>query len=59
MGAYCVVKSQILSHFIKGKISLTFMKTILIILKKLEYLEGLVKVAKRKKDVGGQRNKWL
>jgi hypothetical protein len=32
------------------------MKTILIILKELEYLEGLVKLARRKKDVEGQRN---
>ncbi len=43
MGVEIVVKSKILSHFIKGKISLTPMETILIIPKELEYLEGLVK----------------
>jgi hypothetical protein len=36
------VKSKILCHFIKGKISLTPMETILVIPGKLEYLEGLV-----------------
>ncbi len=59
MGAYYVVKSQILSHFIKGKISLILMKTILIILKKLEYLEGLVKLAKKNKMLGDKETKWL
>jgi hypothetical protein len=41
MGAGSVVKSKILSHFIKGKISLTPMETILIILGELEYLERI------------------
>jgi hypothetical protein len=45
------IKSKILSHFIKGKISLTPMETILIILGELEYLEGLVKLTRRRKDV--------
>jgi hypothetical protein len=51
-----IVKSKILSHFIKGKISLTPMETILIIPRKLEYLEGLVKLTRRRKDAEGQRN---
>ncbi len=45
------IKSKILSHFIKGKFSLTPMETILIIPRKLEYLVGLVKLARRKKDI--------
>jgi predicted aspartyl protease len=44
------VKSKILSHFIKGKISLTPMETVMIIPSELEHLESLVKVARRKKD---------
>jgi hypothetical protein len=56
MGAKSTIKSKILSHFIKGKFSLTPTKTILIILEELEYLEGLVKLVRRKKNVEGQRN---
>jgi predicted aspartyl protease len=44
------VKSKILSHFVKGKVSLTLMETVLMILGELEHLENLVKVAWRKKD---------
>jgi hypothetical protein len=44
------VRSKILSHFIKGKISLTPMETVMMILGELEQLENLVKVAWRKKD---------
>jgi hypothetical protein len=44
------VKSKILSHFIKGKISLSLMETILIIPGELEHLESLVKLARRRKD---------
>ncbi|CAK9877071.1 unnamed protein product [Sphagnum jensenii] len=44
------VKSKILSHFIKGKISLSPMETLLMILGELEHLESLVKLARRKKD---------
>jgi hypothetical protein len=44
------VKSKILSHFIKGKISLSPMETVLMIPGELEHLENLVKLAKRKKD---------
>jgi len=47
MGAKAAMKSKILSHFIKGKISLISMETILIIPGELEYLEGLVKLARR------------
>jgi hypothetical protein len=44
------VRSKILSHFIKGKISLSPMETILMIPGELEYLESLVKLARRKRD---------
>jgi len=44
------VKSKILSHFIKGKVSLTSMETVMMIPGELEHLENLVKVARRKKD---------
>jgi predicted aspartyl protease len=44
------IRSKILSHFIKGKVSLTPMETVMMIPGKLEQLENLVKVAKRKKD---------
>jgi hypothetical protein len=44
------VKSKILSHFIKGKISLSPMETILMIPGELEHLESLVKLARRKRD---------
>ncbi len=44
------VKSKILSHFIKGKISLSPMETVLMILGELEHLESLVKLARRKRD---------
>jgi predicted aspartyl protease len=46
-----IVKSKILSHFIKGKISLSPMETVLMIPGELEHLESLVKLARRKKDV--------
>jgi len=39
------VRSKILSHFIKGKISLTPMETVMMIPGELEQLENLVKVA--------------
>jgi hypothetical protein len=44
------IRSKILSHFIKGKISLTPMETMMMIPGELEQLENLVKVARRKKD---------
>lgn len=39
------MRSKIFTHFIKGKISLTPIETILTIPRELEYLEGLVKLA--------------
>jgi hypothetical protein len=44
------VKSKILSHFIKGKIALNPMETVLMIPRELEHLESLVKLVRRKKD---------
>jgi hypothetical protein len=44
------IRSKILSHFIKRKISLTPMETMMMIPGELEQLENLVKVARRKKD---------
>ncbi|CAK9858982.1 unnamed protein product, partial [Sphagnum jensenii] len=44
------VQSKILSHFIKGKISLTPMEIVMMIPGELEHLESLVKVARKKKD---------
>ncbi|CAK9863491.1 unnamed protein product [Sphagnum jensenii] len=44
------IRSKILSHFIKGKVSLTRMETIMMIPGELEQLENLVKVARRKRD---------
>ncbi len=50
------VRSKILSHFIKGKISLSPMETILMILGELEHLESLVKLAKRRRDLETNEN---
>jgi len=50
------VKSKILSHFIKGKISLTPMETVMMIPGELEHLESLVKVARKKKDAEAASN---
>jgi hypothetical protein len=44
------MRSKILSHFIKGKVSLTPMETVMMIPGELEQLENLVKVARRRKD---------
>jgi predicted aspartyl protease len=44
------VRSKILSHFIKGKVSLSPMETILLIPGELEHLESLVKLARRRRD---------
>jgi hypothetical protein len=38
------VKSRILSHFVKGKVSLTPMEIVMMIPGELEHLENLVKV---------------
>jgi hypothetical protein len=45
-----IVRSKILSHFIKGKIALNPMEIVLMIPGELEHLESLVKLARRKKD---------
>jgi predicted aspartyl protease len=50
------IRSKILSHFIKGKISLTPMETVMMIPGELEQLENLVKVARRRKDAGVANN---
>jgi hypothetical protein len=44
------LRSKILTHFIKGKMSLKSMEAILIIPKELEYLEGFIKLARRQKN---------
>jgi hypothetical protein len=52
-----LLSSRKFSHFIKGKISFSPMETVLMIPGKLEHLESLVKLARRKKDaeiVNGQ-----
>ncbi len=51
-----IVRSKILSHFIKGKISRSPMEIILMILGELEHLENLVKLARRKKDSEATEN---
>ncbi len=50
------VKSKILAHFIKGKISLSPMGTILMIPGELEHLESLVRLVRRKKDLEATEN---
>ncbi|CAK9253757.1 unnamed protein product [Sphagnum jensenii] len=44
------IRSKILSHFIKGKVSLTPMEMVMMIPGELEQLKNLVKVAQRKRD---------
>jgi hypothetical protein len=53
------VRSKILSHFIKGKVSLSPMETILMIPGELEHLESLVKLARRKRDLEATENQVL
>jgi predicted aspartyl protease len=50
------IKSKILSHFIKGKIALSPMETVLMIPGELEHLENLVKLARRKRDAETTEN---
>jgi len=50
------VRSKNLAHFIKGKVSLSPMETILMILGELEHLESLVKLARRKRDSEATEN---
>jgi len=44
------MRSKILMHFMKGRISFSPMEMIIIALRELEYLEVLVKVGRRKND---------
>ncbi|CAK9869347.1 unnamed protein product [Sphagnum jensenii] len=53
------IRSKILSHFIKGKISLTPMETVMMIPSELEQLENLVKVARKKKDAKVESTQML
>jgi hypothetical protein len=46
------IRFKMLHHFIKGKISLSPMETILFILNELESLESLVKLARKKRNKG-------
>jgi predicted aspartyl protease len=50
------VRSKILAHFIKGKVSLSPRETILMIPGELEHLESLVKLARRKRDLEATEN---
>jgi predicted aspartyl protease len=56
MGRENSIGLKILSHFIKGKISLTPMETVMMIPGELDQLENLVKVARRKKDAEAASN---
>jgi hypothetical protein len=47
-----IFRSKILNHFIKGKIVLSPLETILVIPRELESFESLVKLAKKKCDEG-------
>jgi len=53
------IRSKILSHFIKRKISLTPMEIVMMIPGELEQLENLVKVARRKKDAEVANNQVM
>jgi hypothetical protein len=53
------IRSKKISHFIKGKISLSPMETILMIPGELEHLESLVKLARRKRDSEATENQVL
>ncbi len=53
------VRSKILSHFVKGKISLSPMETILMIPSELEHLATLVKLARKKRDSKATENQVL
>jgi len=50
------MRSKILSHFIKGKIPLSPMESIFMILGELEHLDSLVKLARRKRDLETTEN---
>jgi predicted aspartyl protease len=50
MNQETLVRSKILSHFIKGRISLSPMETILMILGELEHLKNIIRLARQKRD---------
>jgi predicted aspartyl protease len=50
------IRSKILSHFVKEKISLSPMETILMIPGELEHLENLVKLVRKKRDLEATEN---
>jgi hypothetical protein len=52
VGKNLIMNFNTFTHFIKGKISLPPMETILAILRKLESLEILVMLARKKRDEG-------
>jgi hypothetical protein len=52
LGRSFIMRFKILTHVIKGKISLSPMEIILTILKELESLKSIVKSAKKKWDEG-------
>ncbi len=52
VGKNSIVRSKILNHFIKGKISLSPMEIILAIIGELDSLKSLVKVIREKHDEG-------
>jgi hypothetical protein len=49
-----ITKSKIFTHFLKGKISFTPFETIITMVGESDYLEGLVKLARRCKDEEAQ-----
>jgi len=53
------MKSKILTHFIKGKVYLSPMETILMIPSELEHLDNLVKLVRRKKKFKFETTKYL
>ncbi len=50
------VRSKILTHFIKGKVTLSPMETILMIPGELEHLESLVELARKRRDSEATEN---
>jgi hypothetical protein len=56
VGQNLIVRSNILTHFIKEIFSLTPMETFMNISKDLEYLEGLLKLDKKQKDAENTRH---
>lgn len=55
VGVEVIVRSMILSHFIKGKNFLTPMEITLIISSEFKYLECLIKLAWKWKDVEAKK----